>query len=82
MRKYLSKKEIKEIPGLLSPEELKQALRGYTIIMPDDIKVRVIDNRGNPLSPEKFSYFLSYTGVFGKERAVYYPHTVGFNSTR
>lgn len=78
-RKYLSAKEVKTL-GLMTPTEIIDKIRNDTgRDVSGNLRVRVIDYRGNPVAPEEYAYSLSWVCVFSGKRTkcVYYPNTYG-----
>lgn len=62
---------------MLQRTEILKALSG-NYILPEKVRIKVIDYTGNPLAPEDIAYRITFTSLGQRYKVTYWPKTVGF----
>lgn len=64
---------------MLQRTEILKALN-ERYILPEKVRIRVIDYANNPLAPEDKAYRITFTSLGQKRKVTYWPNTVGFQA--
>lgn len=87
MKIYLKQKEIEALQKsgeLLTREQIIEKLESKGEKVSDSLILRFLDYRNNPVAPESFAYSVSFKHVFldRREKAIFWPNSVGLQYTR
>ena len=87
MRLYLKQKEIEALQKageLLTREQIIEKLEDKGEKVSDSLILRFLDYRNNPVAPESFAYSVSFKHSFldRREKAIFWPNSVGLQYTR
>ena len=87
MKIYLKQKEIEALQKsgeLLTRYQIIDLLEKQGEKVSDNLLLRFLDYRNNPVAPEKFAYSVSFKHAFldHREKAVFWPNSVGLQYTK
>ena len=85
MKIYLKQKEVETLQKegqLLTRDQIITLLEKQGEKVSDNLILRFLDYRNNPIAPEKFAYRLSWISVFSgkREQGTYWPFSVGMQA--
>ena len=87
MKIYLKQKEIEALQKageLLTRDQIIEKLESKGEKVADSLVLRFLDYRNNPMAPESFAYSVSFKHAFldRREKAIFWPNSVGLQYTR
>ena len=87
MKIYLKQKEVEALQKsgeLLTREQIIDKLESKGEKVSDSLILRFLDYRNNPVAPESFAYSVSFKHAFldRREKAIFWPNSVGLQYTR
>lgn len=87
MRVYLKQKEVETLQNageLLTRNQVIERLEKQGEKVSDSLILRFLDYRDNVMAPESFAYSVSFKHAFldRREKAIFWPNSVGLQYTR
>lgn len=87
MKIYLKPKEVETLQKageLLTRDQIIEKLESKGEKVSDSLILRFLDYRNNPMAPENFAYSVSFKHAFldRREKAIFWPNSVGLQYTR
>ncbi len=87
MRIYLKQKEVEALQKagqLLTRDQIIEKLESKGEKVSDNLILRFLDYRNNPMAPESFAYSVSFKHTFldRREKAIFWPNSVGLQYSR